>query len=234
VIGRLRPALGWLVSLTLFGSPADAVSDGITGFSGKLGDTCADSCHGPAVPPVVAFEGPTEVEVGELATFRFVVRSQSPQQPFAGFNVAVTDGVLDVWPGEGARLEVGELTHEMPKTGMDGEVSWDFLWKAPAEPGIAVLFGAGLSANGTGTRDGDDGATTVLHVLVRPLPQAGDANCDGRLSAADLTVLVMFLDGGAPDACSLADANCDGGIDERDLAVVTARLFEPLAATPCS
>jgi len=52
----------------------------------------------------------------------------------------------------------------------------------------------------------------------------GDADCDGRLTAADITRIVMML-GQAPDpSCTLADFNQDGVIDETDLQA--AILFE--------
>jgi len=52
----------------------------------------------------------------------------------------------------------------------------------------------------------------------------GDADCDGRLTAADITRIVMML-GQAPDpACTLADFNEDGVIDQTDLDA--AILFE--------
>ena len=60
--------------------------------------------------------------------------------------------------------------------------------------------------------------------------QPADANCDGRLSAADFTAIVTML-GRPPDAsCLLADFNQDGIVDEQDLqaAIVLEFIaFEP-------
>lgn len=56
-----------------------------------------------------------------------------------------------------------------------------------------------------------------------PLP--GDANCDGRISAADLPALVIALSDGAP-MCG-ADANLDGTVDDDDLDALVALLFAP-------
>ena len=48
----------------------------------------------------------------------------------------------------------------------------------------------------------------------------GDANCDGQVTAADITAIVMMW-GQAPNpACPLADFNPDGVIDETDLDAV--------------
>lgn len=58
--------------------------------------------------------------------------------------------------------------------------------------------------------------------LVEGLP--GDADCDGQLTAADITAIVMTL-GQAPNpSCPLADFNQDGIVDETDLEA--AILFE--------
>jgi hypothetical protein len=53
----------------------------------------------------------------------------------------------------------------------------------------------------------------------------GDANCDGQITAADFTLIVMMV-GGTPDPlCPLADANGDGVIDAADLELATAFEF---------
>jgi cysteine-rich repeat protein len=53
----------------------------------------------------------------------------------------------------------------------------------------------------------------------------GDANCDGQVTAADFTVIVMMA-GRAPDPlCPLADANGDGIVDAADLELATVFEF---------
>ncbi len=205
---------------------AAATQSGIVGNSGKQGTTCNDSCHADGVPPLVRFEGPHAVMADALATFRFVVESQSPRQTVAGFNVAASDGVLGVVPGQGARVEADEITHEAAKPNTGGEASWQFTWRAPNQLGAYTLYGAGLSANGNGSRPGDDSATTTLGVTVTPNEQPGDANCDRRLTAADLTAIVTLLPSGVPAGCNLADADGDGFMRASDLALVVATLFE--------
>ena len=49
----------------------------------------------------------------------------------------------------------------------------------------------------------------------------GDGNCDGRLSAADLSAIVMVLGASPGSACPLADFNQDGIVDATDLADTT-------------
>lgn len=211
---------------------AEGLSTGITGNSGKQGSNCAD-CHSGGTAPLVRLEGPSAVYAGALATFRFVVESQSSRQQFAGFNVAASQGRLEPLRGEGAYAQLGELTHDTPKPATDNETSWRFTWRAPATAGDQTLFGAGLSANGNGTRSGDEMALLELTVTVADEPRAGDANCDGSLSAADLTEINALTILGTIGACELADANCDGGVSQADATVVIAALFDSLIPTLC-
>lgn len=201
-----------------------AMQNGITGYSGKQGATCNDDCHTGGVTPLVRFDGPRRVMADAVATFRFVVTSQSSKQKVAGFNVAVNDGVLGVLPNQGEHLEFDELTHDAAKPNVNGEAGWLFSWKAPGQPGVSRLYGAGLSANGNGTDGGDDSDVTVFTATVTSEP-IGDTNCDARLSAADATAVVELLPSGAPGACSGADADGSGVVDASDVAVVVAALF---------
>ncbi len=57
------------------------------------------------------------------------------------------------------------------------------------------------------------------------LPSAGDANCDGSVTAADLTALVAVLEGIAPPLCVGADADQNGELDEADLPSIVDILF---------
>jgi hypothetical protein len=210
-----------------------ALPTGITGNSGRQGTTCNDlsQCHQGGVPPVVRIEGPSVVAAGAIATFRFVVVSQDAAQIIGGFNVAASGGTLATLPGEEARLEFGELTHVAPKPNVNDQASWDFLWEAPTEAGTQRLYGAGLSANGNGTRNGDDSDLTSVPVTVS-LP--GDANCDGRMAAADLSALARAVGDGTADHCLLADATCDGAVTDEDVDALIAVLFEASLATPCA
>lgn len=203
---------------------AGAKQNGITGNSGKQGATCNDDCHLGGVTPLVRFEGTQRVMADAVATFRFVVTSQASKQNVAGFNVATSDGILDVATGQGEHLELDELTHDAPKPNVDGEASWQFFWHTPNQPGVYTLYGAGLSANGNGTDGGDDSNLTTLNVTVTT-EVIGDANCDTRVSAADVTAVVKLLPAAVPGACNGADVNGDGVVDVRDLPVVVAALF---------
>lgn len=204
--------------------PGQAMQTGIVGYSGQQGVSCNDSCHMDGVTPLVRFEGPQRVMADAVASFRFVVTSQSSKQKVAGFNVAASDGVLGVVAGQGEQLEFDELTHDAPKPNVDSAASWQFTWQAPSQPGVYTLYGAGLSANGNGTRNGDDSNLTTLEVKVSA-EAIGDANCDARVTAADVTAVVVLLPGGVPGACDGADANGNGGVTAVDIPVVVAALF---------
>lgn len=222
-----------LAALAAWPSPSIAVSEGITGNSGKQGANCAD-CHSGGTAPLVRLEGPREVYAGALATFRFVVQTQSIRQQFAGFNVAASDGQLEPVRGQGEHLDVGELTHDAPKPAIEDETTWLFTWRAPSTAGSEVIFGAGLSANGTETRSGDEMALLQVAVTVTDDPRPGDANCDGALSAADVVGIAHALPPETVDECGLTDADCNGAIQARDITVVIAALFDSPSATDCN
>jgi outer membrane protein assembly factor BamB len=234
-VTRHRCAPATRVALVLLGAamlvpvaPAHAYDDGISGYSGKQGETCQSQCHDGGVKPLVQFEGPRQVAPGETATFRFVVHSQAPAQMFAGFDVAASDGVLGLATTEDERLDGDEVTHTQPKPNdTDGTASWQFTWRAPMAAGPRTLYGAGNSVNGDDTRDGDASQTTQYVVDVTGDSDRGDANCDGVVSAADLTTVALGVTGDGVSACGLIDVDCDGTITADDLTDVVTSIFEP-------
>jgi len=173
----------------------------------------------------VEFDGPQQVAPGAIATFRFTVHSQSADQGVAGLDVAASDGVLGLATTDDERLDGDEVTHTSPKANAAGAASWEFTWRAPASAGPQTLYGAGLSANGNGTRDGDAVQTAQYLITVVGKNRRGDANCDGVVWAADLAAVV--LGAGTAPACELADADCDGGVNAHDLDIVITAIFEP-------
>jgi hypothetical protein len=115
----------------------------------------------------VTLEGPTELAPEAIATFRFVVQSNSPQQVAAGLNVAASAGTLINVTGQGTRFMSGEITHMMPKRNdANGQATFEFQWRAPSEPGSYTLFAAGNSVNLNGNNQGDRAAATTLIVQV--------------------------------------------------------------------
>lgn len=219
-----RFRVAWLVvTTTLLAADAHASLQGIIGFSGKQSDTC-NICHDDGTKPVVEFEGPASFAADTIAQFRFVVRSQNiERQRFAGFNVAASDGLLDIAAEENARAEVNELTHNAPQTNDEtGEASWTFEWCVPTG-GDYTLFGSGNSVNGNGTRSGD--ASSEVELEVRVTPPSGDVNCDGRRTAADVTAVFTSVTAGTPGACEEPEGGADGTASDVDTAI--ALIFTP-------
>lgn len=61
-------------------------------------------------------------------------------------------------------------------------------------------------------------------------PMPGDANCDGTVSAADVSELVALLEGIAPLVCAGVDANQNGTLDEGDLPATIDIIFQETIA----
>jgi hypothetical protein len=248
-----RHGRAWWIGIGLLtalaAAPASARIGGITGLSGKsgglsCGNTGTPGCHvrdgGASTPetPVVRFAGPTQLDPGATATYRFVVDSQAPTiQTAAGFNVAASAGKLSVIDGQPERLASGELTHTGPQNNdQNGEAAWEFMWQAPSTAGVYVLFGAGNSVNADLMPTGDASAVTTLMIAVgdvpttptptaTPMPSptspsmcAGDCDRNGTVSVAELVSAVNIALGTAPvTGCSACDTNGDGMVSVGEL-----------------
>ncbi|MGH7787767.1 MAG: choice-of-anchor V domain-containing protein [Candidatus Binatia bacterium] len=241
---RLRPNPGvytvLAVALLALTGPAAARTTGIFGYSGKSGGLyCSNAgfgCHAiesGTVAPLVRFEGPTQIEPGAEATYRFVVTTQQPAvQILAGFNVAASAGTLVVVANQQAKLLSGELTHTGPKQNdANGDAAWEFTWRAPETVGEYVLFGAGNSVDDSFTIDGDHGAFTMISVRVgdvpatptptpTPLPSgcACDCNGNGAVTINELIAGVNIALGNAvASVCEPADLNGNGSVSINEL-----------------
>ncbi len=73
-------------------------------------------------------------------------------------------------------------------------------------------------------------ASTTPAAAATPTPrgQPGDTNCDGILSAADVSAEIAILSG-HDFPCGGADVNADGTINGDDVPALSEMLFEPLA-----
>ena len=202
-----------------------ANSFGIVGYSGIDGFICT-ACHGGGTVPAVAFGGPVTVSPGASGTFTFTVTSNAPaSQVAAGLDITVNGGTLIA--GEPDEQVLGdELTHTQPKDNdSKGRALWTFQWQAPPAPGTYTLFGAGNSVNLNMQNSGDNAAAATLPVTVPGL--SGDANCDGRVTAADLPGLLLAIGLGTGASCASADANGDGHINAGDIPATIAAIFSP-------
>lgn len=210
-----------------------AYQTGIVGLSGKSNGFYCRNCHAGGTVPLVAFEGPTVVQPGMMATFRFTVISQAAGQTLAGFDVAGSGGTLGLVPEQGTRLELNEVTHSTPKENDgNGQASFELTWQAPASEGEYTLFGAAVSANGNHERTGDAAARTTYGVVVSaslptptPTPPAatptatattgaatcvGDCGVDGQVTVDEIITGVNIALGLAPvSECQAFDASGD-------------------------
>jgi hypothetical protein len=127
--------------------------------------TGCNSCHTGGAIPMVTIDGPASVVVGDTASYTLTVVGGAGA--VCGLDVSATLGTLAA-VDSGTRLLVGEVTHDGPRDFVGGSCSFAFDWTAPDVTGspTASLRGAGNSANGTGTQDGDGGATTSFAVNV--------------------------------------------------------------------
>lgn len=239
---RSRWLAAALLVLVLFPHDGFAFSTGITGFSGKQGAICNQpGCHAGGVEPSVRFEGPAEVAPQAMATFRFVVRSNAPQQQIAaGLDVAASAGTLLTVANEGTRLQLGEITHTGPKRlDANGEASFVFQWQAPAAPGEYTLFGAGNNVNLNGTNQGDRAAATTFVVRVvaaeppTPTPTPTTALPDTPTATATATPTATLTETPTAQPC-LGDCGGDNQVtvDEIVTGVNIALGLAPLENCP--
>jgi hypothetical protein len=207
----------WTLVVTATG--AQGRSNGIAGYSGEDGFAC-DTCHSGGTAPDVSFEGPTTVAAGQTALFRFVVRTNNPEQLAAGFDVSATAGTLGTLPSSGAKTQPFsgeiEVTHTQPRDNDEtGEASWPFTWEAPQALGEETLFGAGNSVDGFGDQGGDELAATILEVEVRC---AGDCSDNEIVTVDELVRGIDVALGREPlESCPLVDGNADGVVSISDL-----------------
>ena len=68
-------------------------------------------------------------------------------------------------------------------------------------------------------------APHALDVAAELVGQHGDANCDGRIGAADFTASIERIPSGDPGACG-ADVVRDGFVTPADLPVLVRVVFE--------
>jgi len=173
-----------------------AFPSGISGYSGNPatngGRTCTN-CHGGGITPTVNLSGPMSVTPGAINTY--VLTISGGQRLFGGLDVSATSGTLAAFES-GTQLLSGEVTHTSPKAvNASGAVSFSFQWTAPSSPGTATLYGAGLSANGSGT-SGDDANLMAMAISVQSLPvpnQPPVADAGGPYSG--ITGSVVSMDG---------------------------------------
>jgi BACON domain-containing protein len=151
ILPRLPNIVRWSwIVLTLIASihwavPAQASSNGISGFSGMNGSTCT-SCHsGSTSQPTVTLMGPTSVASGSTNSYTISVSVISSGN--GGVDVAASAGAFAA--GTGTKVFNGEIVHSAPSS----THSWTFSWTAPTVTATttATLYAAAIDSYGGGT-----------------------------------------------------------------------------------
>lgn len=125
--------------------PAEASSNGISGFSGINGSTCT-SCHsGSTSKPTVTITGPTSVASGSTNSYTISVSVIASGN--GGVDVAASAGTFAA--GTGTKVLNGEIVHSAPSS----THSWTFSWTAPTVTATttATLSAAAIDSYGGGT-----------------------------------------------------------------------------------
>ena len=133
---------------------AYSYSTGITGLTRKTGGAGC-YCHGgPSAIVKVTINGPDSVSAGDSALYTVTVTGGPLVR--AGTNIAVNWGTLDTVLFEGLRKVGLELTHRTPKEPSSGNVSFQFIYRAPMNVGGDTIFANGNSVNFNNSTTGDE------------------------------------------------------------------------------
>lgn len=204
---------------------ARANSTGIFGASGRFGGICT-SCHTPSGDaPIVEFEAPdgTELNVQQMATFRFKVTSQDNRKTHAGLDVAASGGALSaIDPGTkiiGFMPNI-EITHTEPRENDANDAAvFEFRWTAPATPGTYTLYGAGNSVNFNELQTGDNSARTTLAINVVGLSTPTPPPTDTETPIPTATPTSPTVEA-TPTPTSPGGDGCTGDCDSSDSVTV--------------
>lgn len=163
-------------ALTLVSAQTFADASGRAGRSGATaGVTCASAaCHAPgaATPTVTFTSGPASVVAGSTTPYTVTVTG-GPALTW-GIDVAAAGATLTT-SGTGTKLLRNEIVHSAPSaTG-----TFTFNLVAPATPGTATIFAAGLSGDNDGTEAGDGTGTTSMTVTVTAAAGGGGGGPGG-------------------------------------------------------
>ena len=158
-------------ALSLMSAQTFADASGRAGRSGATaGVTCASAaCHavGAAIP-TVTITGPASVAAGSTTTYTVMVAG-GPAATW-GIDVAAAGATLTT-SGTGTKLLRNEIVHSAPSA--SGTFTFNLV--APAAPGTATIFAAGLSGDKDGTEAGDGTGTTSMTVTVTAAGGGGGA-----------------------------------------------------------
>ncbi len=212
-------------AFTLVPLPAMALATGVVNSAEICG-----ACHGGAPTPgvTVTVDGPASLEVNQEAAY--VVRIKGGPLAGAGFNLRVRpSGAASLIAGDGSRLEANELTHNLPRPSLNGEVVFPFRLKGGAHAATLTLSVVGNSVNLNRTPAGDSwNRTSVTVNLEEPKvePDAGPPD-SGQPDAGQ-------PDAGQPDAGPADAGQPDAGVNVPPIELPDAGVEQEQHRTGCS
>jgi Viral BACON domain len=124
--------------------PAQASSNGISGYSGMNGSTCT-SCHSSGTAPTVTLTGPTSVASGSTSSYTLSVSTVTAGN--GGMDLAASGGTFAA--GTGTKVLNGEIVHSGPSS----THTWTFSWTAPTVTATTTVtfYAAAIDSFGGGT-----------------------------------------------------------------------------------
>lgn len=150
--------------------------------------------------------------------------SQDPAVAHFGLGDATTiDELRIVWPDQTMQKQVALAADAFLVVEQEG--------RAMPTPTATVTEVAVFSPTGTAepteTQTQEPTPSATMTPTLRAVSSApGDANCDGRLTAADFTELALLVGRERPlPSCTGADVNLDGHIDASDLVTMPGLVF---------
>ena len=197
-------------------------------------------CHGTSDESTLTFATDHEpILPGETVTFTATIAWEHASVGGI-FVIEPNVGELLTMTGQGLTLAEGSLTHSSPKAAVDGKVTFEFQWKAPAEPGALLLGAYALAGNGDRRNSGDAPGQNYVNLVFgcEPKDFFYDADGDGHgtpdpavadryVSCADQPAPAGYAPlgddcddlharvfPGASERCNDEDDNCNGEIDE--------------------
>ena len=141
-----------ILSVIVFSFIFLAYTNGKIGSTIKNGSGCYCHTFSPDTSVKVSISGPASLRPNHQATYTLTITGG----PLASgsCNIAVSEGTLLVCD-TGLSLYSNELTQSKPRAPSNGKVTFQFLYTAPATPGIQTIYAVGLSADDNGGSGGD-------------------------------------------------------------------------------
>jgi len=232
-----KPGPVWTFALVAIGLLTSA-RPALARAGGIVAGNCY-GCHGGTgsiAPELTLSAQPATFQPGDAVTLTLAIRSPSIHVGGA-FITAGGVGLLQTIAGQGLAVNAQGLTHTAPRAAVDGAVTFQFGWRAPAKAGSVVFGVAAVAGNGNNASTGDSpGAAEFQWVFgCEARDFYPDLDRDGfgsqdlgkRIGCTELPAPVGYATMAGdcdensekvhPDAteiCNKKDDDCDGQVDE--------------------